>query len=41
MNQLEALFAEYPCTLTDESVKTVVEDILAKHFDEINTCEVW
>ena len=41
MNQLEALFAEYPCTLTDESVKTAVEDILAKHFDENNNVEVW
>ena len=41
MNQLEALFAAYPCTLTDESVKTAVEDILAKHFDENNNVEVW
>lgn len=41
MNKFEALFAEYPCTLTDESVKTAVEDILTKHFEENNNIEVW
>ena len=41
MNKFEALFAEYPCTLTEESVKTAVEDILTKHFEENNNIEVW
>lgn len=41
MNKFEALFAEYPCTLTDESVKTAVEDILTKHFEENNNIDVW
>ena len=41
MNKFEALFAEYPCTLTDKSVKTAVEDILTKHFEENNNIEVW
>ena len=41
MNKFETLFAEYPCTLTDESVKTAVADILTKHFDENNNVEVW
>ncbi len=41
MNKFEALFAEYPCTLTNESVKTAVEDILTKHFEENNNIDVW
>ena len=41
MTTFENLFAEYPCTLTDASVKVAVEEILAKHFDENNNAEVW
>jgi deoxyribose-phosphate aldolase len=41
MNKFETLFAEYPCTLTDDSVKAAVADILANHFDENNNAEVW
>ena len=40
MTTFENLFAEYPCTLTDASVKVAVEEILAKHFDENNNAEV-
>ena len=41
MNKFESLFAEYPCVLTDESVKASVAEILAKHFNENNNIEVW
>ena len=41
MTKFENLFAEYPCTLTDDNVKSAVEEILAKHFDENNNIEVW
>ena len=41
MTKFENLFAEYPCTLTDDNVKSAVEEILAKHFDENNNVEVW
>ena len=41
MNKFEQLFAEYPCTLTDQSVKAEVENILANHFIENNNAEVW
>ncbi len=41
MNPFEELFAQYPCTLTDETVKTAAAEILAKHFDENNNAEVW
>ena len=36
MNKFENLFAEYPCTLTEQSVKSAVEVILANHFEENN-----
>ena len=41
MDKFEKLFAEYPCTLTDELVKENTADILAKHTEENNTREVW
>ena len=41
MEKFEKLFAEYPCTLTDEMVKKNVADILAQHKEENNTREVW
>ena len=42
MNKFEELFKEYNCDLlTDEMVKTGVESILSKHFDENNTIEVY
>ena len=41
MDKFEKLFAEYPCTLTDELVKKNTADILAKHTEENNTREVW
>ncbi|MBR1929803.1 MAG: deoxyribose-phosphate aldolase [Paludibacteraceae bacterium] len=41
MNKFEQLFAQYDLALTDEQVKQQVADILAKHFDENNTPEVW
>ena len=41
MNNFESLFAAYPCVLTDESVKAMVAEILAEHFNENNNIEVW
>lgn len=41
MDKFEKLFAEYPCTLTDELVKKNAADILAQHTAENNTREVW
>ena len=41
MNKFEQFFAQYDLALTDEQVKQQVADILAKHFDENNTPEVW
>lgn len=41
MDKFEKLFAEYPCTLTDELVKKNAADILAQHTEENNTREVW
>ena len=41
MEKFEKLFAEYPCTLTDELVKKNAAEILEKHKEENNTREVW
>ena len=41
MDKFEKLFAEFPCTLTDELVKKNVADILAQHTEENNNREVW
>ena len=41
MNNFGALFAEYPCVLTDELVKAAAADILTNHFEENNNVEVW
>lgn len=41
MNKFEKLFAEFPCTLTDELVKKNVATILAQHTEENNTRDVW
>ena len=35
MEKFEKLFAEYPCSLTDELVKKNASDILAQHKEEI------
>ena len=41
MDKFEKLFAEFPCTLTDELVKKNVATILAQHTEENNTRDVW
>ena len=41
MNNFENLFAEYPCALSEQSIKTAVEDILTTHFHENNNVDVW
>ena len=41
MDKFEKLFAEFPCTLTDELVKKNVATILAQHAEENNTRDVW
>ena len=41
MKKFEELFAEYPCVLTDVSVKESVANLLGKHFGENNNAEVW
>ena len=41
MDKFEELFAQYNCALNDETVKTATAEILNKHFDENNNCEVW
>lgn len=41
MEKFEELFAQYNCALNDEAVKTATAEILNKHFDENNNCEVW
>lgn len=41
MDKFEKLFAEFPCTLTDEVVKQNAAQILAQHTEENNNREVW
>ena len=41
MDKFEKLFAEFPCTLTDDLVKKNVATILAQHTEENNTRDVW
>ena len=41
MDKFETLFATYPCTLTDESVKQKTAELLAQHMAENNKREVW
>ncbi len=41
MDRFEELFAQYNCAFNDEAVKAATAEILAKHFDENNNCEVW
>ena len=41
MDKFETLFAAYPCTLTDESVKQKTAELLAQHMAENNKREVW
>ena len=41
MEKFDKLFAEYPCTLTQESVQQAVKEILDNHFEENNNQEVW
>lgn len=41
MDKFEKLFAEFPCTLTDELVKQKAAAILAQHTEENNNRDVW
>lgn len=41
MDKFETLFATYPCTLTDESVKQKTAELLAQYMAENNKREVW
>lgn len=41
MSKYDDLFAQYNCNLNDESVKKDIDTILAKHFSENNTKEVY
>lgn len=41
MDKFEKLFAEFPCTLTDEFVKQNAAAILAQHTEENNNRDVW
>lgn len=41
MDKFEKLFAEFPCTLTDELVKQNAAAILAQHTEENNNRDVW
>ena len=41
MDKFEKLFAEFPCTLTDELVQKNVATILVQHTEENNTRDVW
>ena len=41
MDKFEKLFAEFPCTLSDEVVKQNTAAILAQHTEENNNREVW
>lgn len=41
MDKFDKLFAEYPCTLSDELVKKQAADILKQHTEENNNRQVW
>ena len=41
MTKFEELFAQYPFSLTDEQVKAEAGRIIAEHYTENNTPEVW